>query len=71
MEPIINNWQDMPEVLSLEYVSLIFDVKQSTIRQWVKRGNIVPTKLGTSNRLYFSKEYIKSLFHYEADKYGP
>lgn len=55
----ISNWDDLPVVLDLKTVSLIFGVAEITIRRWLSNNQIQGEKIG--RKWLFEKEYIKSI----------
>lgn len=55
----ISNWDKLPVVLDLHTVSLIFDVTEVTIKNWLYKGTLKGTKIG--NKWLFDKEYIKAV----------
>ena len=57
---VISNWETLPVVLDLYTVSLIFDVSETTIKNWLKCGQLKGKKIG--HLWFFDKAYIKSLF---------
>lgn len=57
---VVSNWESLPVVLDLRTVSLIFDVSETTVKNWLKVGEIKGKKIG--HRWFFEKSYIMSLF---------
>lgn len=55
----ISNWDNLPVVLDLKTVSLIFSVAEITVRRWLSKNQIKGKKIG--NKWFFEKEYIKSI----------
>ena len=60
---IISNWDKLPVALDIETVALIFDVTQTTVKNWLYSGIIQGRKLG--RKWIFDKQYIKSLINGE------
>lgn len=56
---IINNWDKLPVVLDLQTVALIFNVTDTTVKQWIYKGQLKGSQIG--RKWIFDKEYIKSL----------
>jgi len=54
----INNWDQLPVVLDLHTVALVFGVTDLTVKHWIYNGTIKAQKMGRLWR--FDKEYIKS-----------
>lgn len=55
----VHNWDELPIVLDLKTVALIFDVTEVTVKRWLKNGDIKGTKI--CKKWFFDKYYIKSL----------
>lgn len=59
----ISNWDKLPVALDTETVALIFDVTQTTVKNWLYNGTIQGHKIG--HKWIFDKQYIKSLINGE------
>lgn len=59
----ISNWDKLPVALDTETVALIFDVTQTTVKNWIYSGTIQGRKIG--RKWIFDKQYIKSLLNSE------
>jgi predicted site-specific integrase-resolvase len=59
----ISNWDKLPVALDIETVALIFDVTQTTVKNWLYNGTIQGRKMG--RKWIFDKQYIKSLLNSE------
>ena len=59
----ISNWDKLPVALDLETVALIFNVTQTTVKNWLYNGTIQGRKIG--RKWIFDKQYIKSLLNGE------
>lgn len=59
----ISNWDKLPVALDTETVALIFDVTQTTVKNWLYNGTIQGRKMG--RKWIFDKQYIKSLLNSE------
>ena len=59
----ISNWDKLPVALDIETVALIFDVTQTTVKNWLYNGTIQGRKIG--RKWIFDKQYIKSLLNSE------
>jgi hypothetical protein len=57
---VVSNWEALPVVLDLFTVSLIFNVSETTIKNWLKNGQLKGRKIG--HLWFFDKTYIQSLF---------
>jgi len=59
----ISNWDKLPVALDIETVALIFNVTQTTVKNWLYNGTIQGRKIG--RKWIFDKQYIKSLLNGE------
>lgn len=56
---VISNWEQLPILLDLHTVALVFNVSDLTVKQWLYKGLIKGSKIG--RKWIFNKDYIKSL----------
>ena len=56
---VISNWDQLPILLDLHTVALVFNVSDLTVKQWLYKGLIKGSKIG--RKWIFNKDYIKSL----------
>ena len=59
MKNHISNWDELPLIMGLHEVALIFNVTDLTVKKWVYNGTISGFKLG--RRWMFNRDYIKSV----------
>lgn len=65
---VISNWEQLPILLDLHTVALVFNVSDLTVKQWLYKGLIKGSKIG--RKWIFNKEYIKSLTESNNDHGG-
>lgn len=65
---VISNWNELPLVLDLHTVALIFNVTDLTVKQWIYKGLIKGSKIG--RKWIFEKSYIKSVIECEKETEG-
>lgn len=56
---IITNWEELPVLLDLHTVALVFNISDITVKQWLYKGLIQGSKIG--RKWFFNKDYIQSL----------
>lgn len=56
----IHNWEELPVLLNVNHISLIFEVSPLTVRKWAEQGSIKGRKAG--HKWMFEKENIRSMF---------
>lgn len=56
---IIANWEELPLVLDLHTVALVFNVSDLTVKHWLYDGTLSGFKLG--RKWCFDRAYIRSL----------
>ena len=64
----IHNWDELPVLLDVNYMSLIFKVSELTVRRWAEQGKIEGRKTG--HKWMFDKEHIRSMFSETEVTYG-
>lgn len=62
----ITNWNELPVLLDVKMIALIFDVTEVTVKHWIKAGILQGRQIG--RKWYFEKDYIRSLVSNENSK---
>lgn len=62
----ITNWNELPVLLDVKMIALIFDVTEVTVKHWIKAGILQGHQIG--RKWYFEKDYIRSLVSNENNK---
>lgn len=63
-----NNKQELPELLSMKYITQRLQVHSNTLRQWEKKGVVTAYRVGLRGDRRFLKEDIMRMCHLDYEQ---
>lgn len=61
MNAKITKWDNLPVVIDLHTVCLIFGAQEGTVKRWIYNGDLKAFKIGNGRKWFFNRDYIRSI----------